>query len=169
MQRPQDDEYAPYYALYISKVEGDDVDSTLDQQLVQTIELLNDLGEGRAGHRYAPDKWSVKQVVGHMIDVERIFTTRCLAFARGHQAPWPDMDQDEYMRLANFDRRSLADLAQELAAVRASSLALFRSLEEADWGRRGTASGNEFTARSIPWIIAGHERHHVGVLRERYR
>ena len=169
MQRPQDDEYAPYYALYISKVEVADVDSALEQQLGLTSEILQQFGEERADRRYAPDKWSVKQVVGHLIDVERIFTTRCLAFARGHRAPWPDMDQDEYMRLANFDRRSLAKLGEELATVRASSLALFRSLEEEDWARRGTASGCEFTARSIPWIIAGHERHHVGVLQERYR
>jgi hypothetical protein len=169
MQRPAEDEYADYYRLYVSKVPDGDVCDTLTAQLAETRRLLAVFGEEGGNHRYAPDKWSVKQVVGHVIDVERVFAVRCLAFARGDETPWPGIDQDVYMRAVDFDRRSLAGLSEELSAVRAASLALFHGIEEEAWTRRGSASGNRFSARSMPWIMAGHERHHVGVLRDRYR
>ncbi|HEX8498952.1 MAG TPA: DinB family protein [Pyrinomonadaceae bacterium] len=166
--RPEANEYAAYYEKYVSKVPDADLTGTLERQAAETLALLRSLPEERGAHRYAPGKWSVRQLVGHMNDTERIFSYRALAIARGDRAALPGMDQEEYMAGVDFDSRTLADLADEFEAVRAATLHLLRHLSPEAWARRGTASDNEVTVRALGYIIAGHEAHHVGVLRERY-
>jgi uncharacterized damage-inducible protein DinB len=166
--KPQTNEYAPYYEKYVSLVPEGDVVETLERQLDDTLALLRGITEERAGYRYAPGKWSVKEVVGHIIDTERIFSYRALAIARGERQPLPGMDQDEYMAGADFDSRTLADLTEEFSHVRRANVLMLRGLSEEAWTRRGTASDNEVTVRAIAYIIAGHEAHHVKILRERY-
>ena len=168
LTRPEPTEHAPYYSLYIDKIREGDILKTLAQQNAQTLQLLESIGEEKANFRYAPDKWSVKQVLGHVIDVERVFAYRALAFARNDPAKLPSMEQNDYAAGANFERRPLGRILAEFAAVRAANLALFESFDAEIAMRRGTASGYEFSVRAIPYIIAGHELHHVGVLRERY-
>lgn len=166
--RPDPAEHAPYYARYIAEVPDGDVLRTLETQGDATTRLLRGVAEDRGGHRYAPGKWSLKEVVGHVNDVERVFALRALAFARGERAPLFGMEQDEWVAAARFDRRTLRSLAEEFAAIRQATLRLLEGLAPEDWPRRGTASGVEFTVRAIPWILAGHERHHLAVVRERY-
>lgn len=166
--RPESSEYAPYYEKYVSLVPDADLVETLRRQGAETLALLRSLGEGRGDHRYEPGKWSVKQLVGHVNDGERIFSYRVLAIARGDRQPLPGMDQEEYMAGVDFDARTLADLADEFEAVRNATLHLLRHLSPEAWARRGTASDNEVTVRALAYIIAGHEAHHVRVLRERY-
>jgi uncharacterized damage-inducible protein DinB len=166
--RPAPDEYAPYFGGYIDEVPPGDVLEILDRQMAETQALLRSLPESRALHRYAPGKWSIKEVVGHVSDAERIFTYRALCFSRNERAPLPGFEEDEYVAAAGFDTRSLADLARELESVRAATLTLFRGLSDELLLRRGTANAKPYTVRAIAFIIAGHERHHVRVLRERY-
>jgi hypothetical protein len=166
--RPESNEYAPYYEKYISLVPEGGVVETLERQLEETLALLGGVSEEKAASRYEPGKWSVKEVVGHLIDAERIFAYRALAIARGDRARLPGMEQDEYMASANFDARTLVDLLDEFAHVRRANIHMFRALDADAWTRRGVASENEVTVRAIAHIIAGHEAHHVRILRERY-
>jgi len=167
-ERPAVSEHAPFYGRYIEQVPDGPIAETLEAQRRESADLLRGIGEEGSLHRYEPGKWSVKEVVGHVIDVERVFALRALAFSRAERQPLFGMEQDEWVAAATFDRQPIADLADELDSVRRATLTLLRGLAAEQWLRRGTASGCEFTVRSIPWIIAGHERHHVGILRERY-
>lgn len=165
--RPRPDEYADFYGTYIEAVEGPLLETLeLDSRHWQT--LLASVPPARERFRYAPGKWSVREVVGHVIDAERMFSVRAMAFARGDRSHFPSFDENAYAAASGADRRSLADLTEELAAVRRCTLLLLRSFEEEIWDRRGTAAGYEFTVRSLAWIVAGHSRHHRGVLAERY-
>jgi uncharacterized damage-inducible protein DinB len=166
--RPDKSEYLPYYEKYVALVPAGDIIETLRRQSGDTLALLGSLDEARAGYAYEPGKWSIKGVVGHVIDTERIFAYRALRFARGDQTPLPGYDQDEYGRAANFDARTLADLTDEFQSVRAATVALLRGLDGEAWQRRGTANNAEVTVRALAHIIAGHELHHMQVLRERY-
>ena len=166
--RPEKNEYAPYYDRYVLLVPDGEVVETLERQSEDTLALLRGVGEERAAHRYEEDKWSIKQVVGHLVDTERIFAYRALAIARGEQKPLPGMDQNEYMAGANFDARTLADLAEEFKHVRRANVLMLRGLPVEAWSRRGVASDNEVTVRALAYIIAGHEAHHVQILRTRY-
>ena len=166
--RPEPNEYASYYERYISKVPDANLIETLERQGAETLALLRALPEERGGHRYEPGKWSIKQLVGHISDGERLFSYRALSIARGDRAPLPGMEQEEWMAGVDFDARTLADLVDEFEAVRGATLHLLRHLSPEAWARRGTASGNEVTARALAYVIAGHEAHHVRVLRERY-
>jgi hypothetical protein len=166
--RPAQDEYAAYYEKYVSLVPAGDVVETLRRQLDETLALLGGIGEERADSRYAPEKWSIKELVGHVIDAERIFAYRALRIARGDQTPLPGFEQDDYIATGNFGARTLADLSEEFALVRRSTIELLRHLDEAAWLRRGTASDNEVSVRALAHILAGHEAHHVRILRERY-
>ena len=168
MSRPGRDEYAEYYGRYIDKVPDGDVIAMLESQGNTTQKLLASVGEENAGYRYEPGKWSIKQVIGHITDSERVFAYRLVEIARGEKQPLPGFDQDEYMETANFDARSLAELAEGLASTRHATLTLIRSLDDEAWNRRGVASDNPVSARALAWIIAGHERHHAGILRDRY-
>lgn len=168
LDRPSPSEHAEYYYTYVNQAPDGDVLAHLRRQSIATLALLGSIDAERALHRYAPGKWSVKEVVGHIIDVERVQTWRALAIARGDQADQASMDQDRWMTVADFDSRSLDSLAAEYRAVRAASLALFESFDTDAGMRTGRASGNPFTVRSLVWITAGHEVHHLAVLRDRY-
>jgi hypothetical protein len=166
--RPLATDYAPYYGTYVSQVSEGDVLAVLAGQIDDTVALLRAVPRARWTHRYAPGKWSVSEVVGHLADTERIFAYRALRFARNDATPLAGFDENQYVPPANFDARPLPELAEDLRAVRLASVALFRGLDDAALARRGTANQVAFTVRAIPWIIAGHERHHVAVLKERY-
>jgi hypothetical protein len=166
--RPEAGEYAPYYEKYVLLVPAGDVVETLERQNADTLALLRSVPEDRAGESYEPGKWSIKEVVGHVIDTERIFTYRALRISRGDRTPLPGYEQDDYARAANFNARTLADISDDFSRVRAATVSLFRSFDAAAWQRRGVANDNEVSARAIAHITAGHELHHVGILRERY-
>ena len=166
--RPEPTEYAAYYETYVSKVPGNDVVSQLESQRLQTAQLFAASTERDGNFRYAPGKWTIKEVVGHLSDAERVFAYRALRIARGDQTPLPGFEQDDYVKNGNCAEQSLADLVQEFGLIRATTLTLFRSLNAEAWGRRGTASNNPVTVRALAFIIAGHELHHREILKERY-
>jgi hypothetical protein len=166
--RPADDEFAPYYTPYIAALPAGDVLTTLEHDLADTLTLFHATPEARGTFRYAPGKWSVKDVVNHIIDAERIFAYRALRIARGDQTPLATFAENAYAVSANADDRTIADLAAELEAVRHATLMLFRSFRVDVMTIRGTASGFPVTPRALAHILAGHARHHVNVLRERY-
>lgn len=168
LTRPLEGEYSPYYDTYISKVPAGDVLQVLSKQLDETQALLKSIPEDQGGHRYAPDKWSIREVIGHLIDSERIFAYRALRFARGDSNPLPGFDQDEYVRASGSDRRKLADLAAEFGHLRRATIAMLGSLDENAPERRGKANNNEISVRALAYVMAGHERHHIDILKERY-
>ena len=165
--RPRPDECEEFYHVYIAAA-GEPLLESLERESAGWSRMLDSVPPEREGYRYAPGKWSLREVVAHVIDAERMFTMRVLAFARGDRAHFPSFDQEEYAAASRADRRPLASLAEELRAVRQSTVLLLRSFDEDVWGRRGVASGYEFTVRSLAWIIAGHSRHHRRVLADRY-
>jgi uncharacterized damage-inducible protein DinB len=166
--RPQPSEYAPYYDRYISLVQGEDILDTLDQQRRQTMLLLSGRNDEDGDFRYAPGKWSAKEVLGHVCDTERIFAYRALRIARADATPVEGFEQDDYVRNGPFAQRPLADLVEDFIAVRRATLSLLRNLDEAAWSRRGIANKNEVTVRALAYTIAGHELHHRRILEEKY-
>ena len=166
--RPAPDEYAPYYGTYISKVADGDVVQALKQQVTGTVAYLRAIPESRAGHRYAEGKWSIREVVGHLADAERIFAYRALRFARNDSTALPGFDENAFVANSRFDDRTLGSLIDEFAAVRAASIAQFDGFFPEEWLRGGTASGKHMSVRALAWVIAGHELHHLEVLRTRY-
>jgi len=166
--RPRADEFKAYYGKYIERVPNGDLLPILEQQIAGTTAMIRGLSEAQGNHRYAPEKWSIKEVIGHVIDSERIFAYRALRIARGDATPLPGFEQDDYVPTGGFDRRTLRDLADELAAVRQATIHLFRHLDDEALQRRGTASDHTITPRALAYIIAGHELHHVNILRTKY-
>ncbi len=166
--RPQTGEFDPYYANYIRRVPDGDVASLLEGQIRETTAALRSLPAARATYRYADGKWSIAEVVGHMIDVERIFNYRALRIARADETPIEGFDENAYVPAAESDGRALADLIAEFEAVRRATVALVRGLPSAAWTRVGTANGKPISVRALVYITAGHERHHLATLRERY-
>jgi hypothetical protein len=169
MARPTSDEHNPYYSKYIALVPDDNLSiaGILADQHHDTVDLLRK-AKSKGDHAYAPGKWTVKQVIGHVSDSERVFAYRALRFARGDETALPGFDQDTFMAGSNFQSRTMEDLLEELWSVRAATLSLAKSLPESALSKRGTASGSPVTVRALLYIIAGHERHHVGILKERY-
>jgi DinB family protein len=166
---PRPDEYGAYYAGYVAQVPaGADILDLLARQRASTVARFVAVPEARGAHRYAPGKWSVREVVVHLSDVERIMAYRALRVARGDATPLPGFDENAYAPLSNAEAHPLAALAEEWSDVRRATLSLFRHLPGEAWTRRGTASGAPVTVRALAWMIAGHERHHLGVLAERY-
>lgn len=168
LARPETGEYAAYYEKYISLVAGSDVAGALEAQRVQTMQLFAGRSERDGNFRYAADKWTVKEVLGHIADSERIFTYRALRIARADQTPMPGFEQDDYVCSGGFNERPLGSLVEEFADVRSATLSLFRSFGAEAWSRRGTANKNEVTVRALAFITAGHELHHRHILEERY-
>lgn len=166
--RPDKKDYAPYYSRYVDTVEEDDAISAMLTQSKETQEILNSFSQARGDFAYAEGKWTVKQVVGHLTDTERIFAYRALCIARGETQPLPGYDQDEYVVTGNFNKRELFDLSYDFRLLRESNFLLFKGFDEHMLSRRGIASGNEFTVRALLFIIAGHEKHHMKILKERY-
>jgi len=169
MARPTSDEYNPYYSTYIKLVPDSDmgIAGMLADQHHDTIDILRK-AKSKGDHAYAPGKWTVKEVVGHINDSERVFAYRALRFARGDSTELPGFDQDVFMAGSNFNARTMDDLLEEMWSVRAATLSLAKNLPESAMSKRGTASGNPVTVRALLYIIAGHELHHLGILRERY-
>jgi len=166
--RPSPAEYAPYYGRYVALVPDGPIVETLRTQIADTLSVLGALPEAKADHRYESGKWSVKDVVGHVIDGERVFSYRALRFARADETPLPGFEQDDYVVAARFDRRTLRSLLDEFRAVRDATIHLYDHLDEEALSRSGIASENRMSVRALAWVIAGHERHHLSVLRERY-
>lgn len=168
MGRPNHDEAAPYYFTYIDQVAGEGVLSLLEKQAEEAPEFLATISPEKSLQRYAPDKWSIREVVGHLTDAERVFAHRALWFARGHESPLPSFEQNIAVSNAKSDEIEWAAHIEEFRRVHLSSVSLFRNLPADAWMRRGAASGNTFTVRALAFIIAGHVTHHLRILRERY-
>jgi len=166
--RPDPSEYVPYFAQYVDKVPPGDVLALLGKQGDETVAALKGLSDQQALYRYAPGKWSIKQVVGHISDTERVFVYRALCFARGDQQGLPGFDENEYVAGARFDDRPLSDHLAELRAVRVATVTFFAGLNQEELLRTGVANQRKYTVRAVAFIIAGHERHHLALLRERY-
>jgi hypothetical protein len=166
--RPDATEYAPFYAHYVANVPEDDVVGALRDSGRDIVAALTAIPDARGGFRYAPDKWTIREVIGHMIDAERIFGYRALRLARGDATPLPGFEENDYARTAGSDARSLAELIDELRVVRECTVRLFQSFPAESWTRRGVVNGREVSVRALAYITAGHARHHLGVLRERY-
>lgn len=165
---PAEDEYAPFYSRYISRVSGRDVSAILELQPGGMRALVGGLTDAEGEARYAPGKWSVKDVLGHIADTERVMSYRLLRIARGDATPLPGFEQDDYVAAAGADSRSVGSLLVELEAVRAATLALVRSLGPDALARRGVSNGHVISARALAHIIAGHWDHHTAILREKY-
>jgi len=166
--RPEPDEIPAHYAGYIQRVPEPDPVTACAAQIEATAALLHGLSDTDAMYRYGRGKWSIKEVIGHLADTERILSYRALRIARGDVTPLPSFDENAYVPVARFDDRSLADLVGELRTVRAATLALLRTFDVEAWRRRGTASGTPVSVRALGFTIPGHERHHVEVLTTRY-
>jgi uncharacterized damage-inducible protein DinB len=166
--RPAPNEAVPYYFTYIDRITSDDVVGALESQLDPTLRLAASISEEQSLHRYAPDKWSIRQLLNHVSDTERVLLYRALWFARGFDTPLSSFDQDAAIPAAAADQFSWASHIDEFRAVRAATLAFFRNLPADAWSRTGVASGNPVTVRALAYIIAGHVAHHTAVLRQRY-
>jgi hypothetical protein len=168
IDRPQPSEYSPYYDRYISLVQGNDILGTLEEQRRKTLLLLSGRSEAEGDFRYAPEKWSAKELLGHVNDTERDFAYRAMRIARADSTPMEGFEQDDYVRNGPFSRCRLAGLIEDYIAVRRATLSLLRNLDEVAWMRRGVANKNEVTVRGLAYIIAGHELHHRRILEEKY-
>lgn len=166
---PGSDEFAPFYGTYISTVVGSDLRQVLAVQPDALRAACDGISEAGALHRYAAGKWSIKEVIGHIADAERIFSYRALRIARGDTTPLSAFDENAYVSAANFDRRPPGDLVDEFEAVRRQTLALLAGLDAESWARTGTASGHLVSTRALFFIAAGHARHHLRLLGSRYR
>jgi len=167
-ERPREDEYAPFYARYVALVPEADILAVLEQQIEEIRRLAASVPPERETWRYAEGKWSVREVLGHLVDGERVFGYRAFCFSRGETAPLPSFDENQYVAATRHGAIPLRDLVDELALVRRSNLVVLRRLEPSQWTRVGTASGHPVSVRALAWVMAGHPRHHVNILRERY-
>src|SRR5260370_5665880 len=168
IRRAEISEHDPYYSKYIALVQGNDLTAALNTQISQSLATLRAIPEAKALHRYAPGKWSIKETLGHLIDTERIFTYRAMRFARNDPKPLTGFDQDPYVAAGGFDHRPCSDLIAEFEHVRGSTTLFFRGLPPEAALRSGTANNAAITVRALGYIIAGHELHHLGVLRDKY-
>lgn len=166
--RPGGDEYASYYAPYVARVPAGGLVGILERQVGVTRELLGGLSEAEAEYAYAPGKWTIKEVVGHLIDAERVFSYRAMRFGRGDTTELAGFEENAYVAAGGFGGRSLGGLLEEFGVVRSATVLLLRTLPEEGWLRRGVASGYEVSVRALGCITAGHELHHRAILEERY-
>ncbi len=167
MSRPNSADYAAYYDKYVSLVPEDDVLSAMRSETARTSAFLKGVSDEDATRRHPPYTWSIKEVVGHLIDAERVFGYRALRFARGDATPLAGFDENAYAQIAEFDRLPLSDLAAEFASLRQSHLWFFGNLPELAWERKGPANGNEISVQTLAFLLVGHERHHLAILRKR--
>jgi len=169
MSRPTETEYAPDYQSYVAHVTEDDILPAMRSQIDAVDVLLDRVAPERETYAYAEGKWTIRQIVGHLIDGERVFGYRALCIARGETQDLPGFDQDEYMPNAPYEHVELEDLLSEFRLVRLSNIAMLRTLDETAWTRIGMANGAPVSVRALVYIMVGHVRHHLGVLRERYQ
>ena len=168
MQAPEPTEAAPYYFTYIDQVGPGDVRDLMDAQGAETLALLRSISDERSTYKYAPDKWTIREVVNHVNDAERLFAFRAFWFARGFDSPLPSFDQNVAVASAGLDGRSWPSLVDEFETVRQASSSLFRHLPDEAWTRKGMASGYAFSVRALAYITVGHVTHHIRLLKERY-
>ena len=166
--RPDQSEAAAYYFTYIDQVAGDDIRDILTAQTAATIAVLGAISEQKSRHRYAPDKWSIRQVVNHINDCERLFVFRAFWFARGFESPLPSFDQNVAVAAADADTRPLHSHIAEFVSIRSATRTLFDGLSDTAWSRRGSASNNPFTVRALAYLTAGHVAHHMRILQDQY-
>lgn len=168
MNRPEKNEYAEYYERYISLVSENDIVAVLEKQHNELLEFFEKLDEEKSLYAYAEGKWSIKEVIGHLTDGERIFAYRALRISRADKTPIEGFEQDGYIENSNFNNASLSDLTDELLLNRKANLIFFKNLTDEAWLRTGTASGNPVSVRALAFMMAGHIRHHLNILNERY-
>jgi hypothetical protein len=168
LQRPRPEEMPAYYLGYLAAVPVPELFAALEHGDTRFADLLERVGEERAGHRYAPGKWSIREVLQHVIDTERIMAYRALRFARHDETPLPGFDENAYAAVCDADRRTLADLVGEAERLRRSTIDLFTSFTPQMLRRQGIASGHTVSVRAIGWIIAGHAAHHRSIIHQRY-
>ena len=166
--RPQADEHDPYYSRYTALAPEEDILQAMEEQAAETLSLLRGLNEEQAAYRYAPGKWSVKQIVGHLTDAMHVFAYRALSIGRGEQQPLPGFEEKDWAETGGFDAHTLADLLQDLESTHIATRRMFRALPPEAWTRRGIASDLPVSVRALAWITLGHERHHVRVLKDKY-
>ena len=166
--RPASDEHIEYYSRYIDRVSDGDIVAKLEQQLPQTLAFLRSIPESKHDHAYAPDKWTIRQIVGHLSDGERVFQYRAFRFSRADTTPVPGFEENDYVANARFSSISMSDLISEFESLRDATVKMFSGMDADMMGRSGTANNAAITVRSIAWIMAGHVDHHEQVIRERY-
>jgi hypothetical protein len=167
-QRPEKNEYNPFYETYVSCVPETEIVPALESQIEQTRALLAGISEEKSLFRYGADKWSIRKVIGHMIDGERVFAFRAFTFSRADKAQLSGFDENQYVSQANFDQISLTDLSAEFVALRTANVLMFKHLNTNAWTTDGIASDNRITVRALAYIMVGHVRHHTKILQERY-
>ena len=168
MNQPKLEDFPQFYRRYIEKVIDQDIILYFEKQKISTVDFFNSIGEEKSNYRYADGKWSIKQILGHICDAERIFVTRMLQFARKESQSLPGFNEDEYVAAANFDDLELELLIDDFSKLREANLSLFRTFDDNIWGQRGIANNTEYTVSSIVYIMAGHIDHHIKVIKERY-
>ncbi len=168
MNRPEKNEYAVFYETYVSLVEETDIVSALEKNLNELQDLIAEVSEEKASDAYAEGKWSIRELLGHLIDGERVFSYRALRISRGDQTPLASFEENSYVANSNFSRTKLADLIEEFSLLRRSNVLFFKNLTEEAWFRTGTASEATVSIRALAYIMVGHVRHHANILRERY-
>jgi hypothetical protein len=166
--RPKLDEHIPYYSTYIDRVPDGDIVDTLTRQTPETIAFLRAIPDAKADYRYAPEKWSIKEIIGHLADGERVFQYRAFRFSRADDTPVPGFDENLYVANAPFSRLRMSDLIDDLEHLRQSTIHMFASMDEEAFTRRGVANEAGVSVRAIAYIMAGHETHHIQVMKERY-
>ncbi|MFC6039999.1 DinB family protein [Paenisporosarcina macmurdoensis] len=166
--KPSNEEFPAYFGKYIDLVSEGSLEDTLIKQLKDTTAFLSNISETQGNYRYAIDKWTLKEVIGHITDTERIMSYRLLRIARGDQSPLAGYDDEQYVKEATFHSRSFPDLLKDFSAVRQSTVSLVRSLPEDVWSRKGIANNSEISVRGLAYIIAGHELHHVEIIKDKY-
>ncbi|HXV15743.1 MAG TPA: DinB family protein [Gemmatimonadaceae bacterium] len=166
--RPAADEHNPYFSLYIDRVPDGDIVEILGKQIPETVEFLRAIPESRADYRYAEGKWSIRQIVGHLSDGERVFQYRAMRFSRLDTTPVPGFDENLFVANAPFAHMSMEDLISELEHLRMASIRLLSGLDAEAMGRRGVANGNEISVRALAFVMAGHVAHHLDIIRTRY-
>ncbi|HLA95171.1 MAG TPA: DinB family protein [Pyrinomonadaceae bacterium] len=166
--KPAKTEYAPYYEKYVSLVTEEDVVAVLSQQSREVSDLFASIDEARGTYAYAEGKWTIKELFIHLLDSERVFAYRALRIARGDKTPMEGFEQDDYIETSHANERTLANLIEEFEAIRRSNVILFSTFDQQDWQRAGTASNAEVSTRALASIMAGHVRHHIAILKDRY-
>ena len=168
MQRPNKDEYNPYYETYISKVPNGNILDLLAGQIETVKKITGNISEEKGLHKYAPGKWTIKQLLGHINDTERVFSYRALRFSRNDKTLLPGFEQDDFVNESNSDNIKVSDLVEEFIKIRESNLVMFKNFTEEMWKRRGVASNNPISVRALPYIMFGHVEHHLNILKEKY-
>lgn len=168
MKEPIPTDYPEFYQKYINEVIDEEIITYLSKQIDFAVDFFKEIGEEKSKHKYAEGKWSIKEILGHINDCERLFAARALHFARNEKQNLVGFDEDNYVEFANFDELSLTQLVEDFKSMRNSTLSLFSSFNEAMWNREGVANGVKFSVAAIAYIIAGHFEHHIKVIEERY-